>query len=479
MSHSVTYYVDVSVLLDGTGATPAGFGIPLFLHATDSVGASERIQGPFTSVTGLTDYGYAAGSPPVVAATTLFTQSPRVNQFYVGRIDSGDANLTESLTTITAVNPGLAYCYLMESRAAQDILDLNTFISARSKIAIVQSNDASILSGVGPTYTLQVTGTPTDGNYIWTFTGFGLSSPVTVTVARSTTPSTNDDLAAALDAQLDTQAGTDLAAVLVPSSITSVDDTVTLRIIDGLDTGTITFSHSVGGGTSTITLTDADIASRLFDTQSTRTALIYHPTDTEYLDVGWASRCLSFNLDQKKGGWFAKRINGFNGTSLDDSEVTAIRNTNCNYFAPATSTSGTTIAAFTAQGWFPSGSAGAGRRIDVTTSIDWLQARLEEALINVNLIETHGVGFDDNGIARYKAAVRRVLNLGLAAGHLVEFEVPADDTSFPGLKTPAIIGIPFSQTTTTQRTNREYTFTAVAYLKSQIEKVVFTLNLRQ
>jgi phage tail sheath gpL-like len=90
-------------------------------------------------------------------------------------------------------------------------------------------------------YVATVGGTATNGDYQIIFTGFGLGSPVTVEVERSTTPATNNDLAAALDGALDTHIGTDLAAVLVPGSISSSTNTVSFRTLSGL-TGTVTYA---------------------------------------------------------------------------------------------------------------------------------------------------------------------------------------------------------------------------------------------
>ncbi len=190
------------------------------------------------------------------------------------------------------------------------------------------------------------------------------------------------------------------------------------------------------------------------------------------------SRCFGFDLDTRKGGWSYKRLSGVAGTDLTDAQVAALRAVNCNYFAPAVATSGTAIGAFTAQGWVGYGDAGAGRRIDVTTSIDWLKARLEERLFGVLLTETHDVPFTDAGINRFAAAASDVCNLGIAAGHLVKFIVPSDQ-EFAGQQTPLIIVPKLSETTTTQRTNRELTFQLVVYLRSSIERVVLNVTVRQ
>ena len=252
---------------------------------------------------------------------------------------------------------------------------------------------------------------------------------------------------------------------------------VTFTVSRDVAIGTLA-TTAPGTGTLTAATTDADIARTLFTTQYTRTALVYHDDDTEYLDAAWMSRCLAFDLDTEKGIWAFKTLNGVPGVDLTTAQATAIRSVNANYFAPIVPTSGVETAAYTAQGWVSSGTANAGRRIDVTTSLDWLQARLEEAILNVMLRETHGLPYTDAGINKVAGAVTGVFNTGVNAGHLVPFVVPTGE-DFAGKQTPYVVVPLLRDTSTTDRANRTMSFSAVAYLRSAIEKVTFALEVRQ
>lgn len=488
MTQSITHYVDVSVSLEGTGPQPAGFGTPCFIHETNSVGAASRLHGPFLSVSDVVDFGYAVGSPPHAFASRLFAQQPRVRSFYVGRADTGDANLTESLTEIVASNPGAFYALAMENRDESSIIELADFVESQPKIAIAQSSDAYSLDEAGPTFGFQLGGTVADGTYSATFTGFGLVSPVVVSTSRTAgTPATlelvMDDLATAIEAEAGS--GQDLEGIVDPDSVTagvrpdgaSNAAAASFEVISG-EAGTVTYSAP---GTATVTALSDDaggVARRLFDGQYTRTALAYYHDDTEYLDAAWMSRCLSFNLDQQKGIWSYKRLNGIEGSSLRNNEVQALRNRNVNYFAPAQMSAGNRVAAFTAQGWFPSGDAGAGRRIDVTISLDFIKARLEEAFTGVLLREPFGVLFSDAGIGRFVAAFNNVMAVCKAAGHVAEYTVPEGE-DFEGLKTPAVFAPKAASLSVTERTARTLTFSGLCYLQSYIEKVVFSITVRQ
>lgn len=483
MSQSVTHYVDVSVALEGVGPQPAGFGTPMFMyqHALESA----RLAGPFTTAQEVLDAGHANGSPPHLFAQALLRQSPRPRSFYIGRADAADADVGASLEAIVAANTGAWYAGFMESRDTTDILDWAAALEALAfpKISLVQSSEASLLSGDGPSYTVTfVTASPPpgDGDYTLTFTGFGLPSPVDIDVTvTGGSPATDALLAAAFDAALDTAAGTSgsLEDVVDPASISSALGVLSFSILDGLAAGTVT-SSTQAGTTMTVAMVDGDVGSRMFDLQYTRTGLVYHPTDAEMLAESWAARCLSFDLDQRKGIWSYKRLNGIAGTSLTNSQVTALRNVNANYFAPAVMSSGNAVQAFTAQGWFPSGDAAAGRRIDITTTLDWAKARLEEATLGVLLRETHGVPLSDAGINRFATAARGHFSRGVAAGHYLPFQVPEGE-DYEGLQTPAIFVPKVADLTASERASRTFTFSAVAYLQNYIEKVQFNVEVRQ
>lgn len=470
----ITHYVDVSVSLEGSVAPPATFGTPMFVHQHSL--ESARLAGPFSSVADVLDAGHASGSPPALFAAAVAAQQPRARQFYIGRADAGDADYTETLDAIEAEDAASWYCAHIESRDDADIQALAAWIEARRKIAVAQSNAASLLAGEGPTYTLTFGGTETDGDYDVTFTGFGLASPQTVTVTRATTPATNDDLATAMDAELDTQTGGggDIEGVL--ALVSSAGSVVTIRVTDGL-IGTIT-TDAPGSATLIAEVTDADIGTFLQSNNYTRTALVYSASDTAMLAEAWASRCLAFNLDVRKGGWAYKRLNGQAGATLTSSEAQALRNANMNYFAEAVASSGVAIQAFTAQGWMPSGAAAAGRRIDVTTTLDWMNARFEEALMNVLLQEPNWVPYSNSGIRRFKTAANDVLARALRAEHLVPF-IPPTGQPDEGVQTPYISVPKLSATSTTERQNRELTMGGVGYLTAGIEKVIFNLEVRQ
>lgn len=152
-----------------------------------------------------------------------------------------------------------------------------------------------------------------------------------------------------------------------------------------------------------------------------RTALVYHDDDTEHLDAAWTGRCLGFNLDAPEGAgsWAYHRFAGITATALTDVQKSNLLDENANYYAPVRYTSGVEEAGFV----FP-GTMGSGRFIDVTTTIDVTQARLEEALLGVFLGAASStrpkIPYTDKGLARLQGAAMSVFRKMIRAGHFVE-----------------------------------------------------------
>jgi hypothetical protein len=404
---SINLHINLSVVLEGAAPDSAGFGVPMFVY--EHVIAGGRQQGPFSSVAALVTAGHVSGSAAHTWATALLSQNPKVSQFYIGQRLTADDDLTASLDAIEAVDPSTFYCLNMQSRLSDEILEMATWVQARNKIAIVQSNDASILSGEGPSWTTTVGGSPEDGDYTVTFTGFGLESPVVVTTTRSTTPDTNDDLATQIAA--DIEAESDLDDIVALAAAT--DSVVDISIENDLPVGTIT-AAAPGSATHTADLVDADIASFLAAAGYTRTALWYHPTDAEYLDGGMTGVGLAFALEAPGGAgtWAYKRIAGVSSTQLTSAQKTAILAANANFYSPVRASSGTEIDGFTFKG-----SMASGRQIDVATTLDLTHARMEEAIMGVHLGTPTKNAFTDAGIAKFQAAANGVMANLVAAGH--------------------------------------------------------------
>src|SRR5688572_22917813 len=220
---SIADHVIVNLTVGGAAPPAAGFGVPMILFETE-VGDPARILGPYTSVADWVAAGGLANDAVGLWATALLSQRPRPSRFVVGRIDSTDLTLADSLAAIYAEGPGDWYCTDMVSRNADEILALAIFSEPLLKIAIVQSSSAALLAGTAEsaqTMTLTVGGTATAGTYTATIrnprTGATIATATFVRVGE-----TNDQIAAELAADLETALDPAIAAVSVASNVVTI-----------------------------------------------------------------------------------------------------------------------------------------------------------------------------------------------------------------------------------------------------------------
>jgi hypothetical protein len=428
----------------------------------------------------VTDYGFTSSDNFYNIASAVFSQTPHIVRLYLGRRLAGDANVTAALDACQAEDGASWYGVMNESRTDAEILAVAAWCESRFKLAMCQTTSTAMLNGTGQVFTLTIGGTPADGDYVFTFTGFGLGSPTAVTITRAAgAPATNALLGTALANELDTQNGTggDIEGI-ISTIVDNEDGTVVITMSRSVVRGTLAATSAPGGATVARTVDDDDVARQLFTSQYSRCALLYYATDATFAEAAWLSRCMAFDLDEKKGIWAFKELNGITQSELTSAQTSAIRSVNGNYYAPIAPSSGVETVAYTAQGWLPKGTAGAGRRIDFQTTLDWTQARMEEALLNVLLRETHGVPYNDSGIGRFKAAASSVFSTGISAGHYEPYLVPSGN-EYAGRITPFVDAPRFSETTTTQRAARTITLTAVGYVRSAIESVTFNVLVKQ
>jgi hypothetical protein len=470
---SITHHANIVVSPEAAAQTAASFGTMMLLHE-HAVGA-ERVAGPFTSAADVVTAGHASGSVPHLWIQRALAQQPlRSKQFYIGRLDSGDADLIEGYEAIEAEDPAVGYGLTLSSRSETDILDFRTLLSTRKRIGIAQSNAASLLVNNGMYWTASFGGTPTDGTYRLIFTGFGLVSPVNVDVVRSTTPATNAALATELGVQLTTAAGGSLSGELVTASV-DVDGTdVTFRTANGL-VGTVTVTDPESPDGLSVTLDDADLGSQLFIEEDDRCALLYYHDDAVYADAAFMARVLmQYDQDTRKGKSAYHKGTGLTPSQLTEAQATALRAVNCSYLAPVAMSSGVQSDAFFYRGRF-----GSGRRIDVTITYDVLQSRLEEGWISLQLASEFGLDFDGAGLNAVDAMLTRVLGNMVRARHFTPTIIP-DDEEDGGRLTPFIDLPTPDQISAANRTDGLLPLgRGVAYTTQKLERLEFNLFAKQ
>ena len=151
------------------------------------------------------------------------------------------------------------------------------------------------------------------------------------------------------------------------------------------------------------TLAHSTIGSWLLGRPKSRTALSYHPA-AERIDTGFAGNLLAYSLDRgpiPTGAY--RQLAGIDGYALNGTQRANFRANNTNVFVA------TKGAYFTWEGTF-----GGGTFIDVTISLDWLSARIGEAVLAYLLTCPNGrASYTVAGIQHVGDAVWSVLEEAL------------------------------------------------------------------
>jgi hypothetical protein len=188
-----------------------------------------------------------------------------------------------------------------------------------------------------------------------------------------------------------------------------------------------------------------------------RTALAYHADDAEPLDGAWASVGGGFDLDTPDGVgiWAYSQLTGITFDNLTGAQANAIWDVGGNIYGRNLGLS------FTSKGTM---AAGAPRFIDVTTTIDWVQRRSEEAVLAF-FVGTKKVPYTDSGITRAVGVLQGVMDNGVTFGHF------SPDT-------PIIITAPQASTVSAaDKAARKLTLSASAQLAGAAQLIVFTIDL--
>jgi len=187
-----------------------------------------------------------------------------------------------------------------------------------------------------------------------------------------------------------------------------------------------------------------------------RSAGIFHDTDSEYLDGAWSSSGGGLNLDAPDGAgiWAYRQLEAVPFDAVTGAFATTLYAVDANLFGRNKGVS------FTSKGTMASG-----RFIDITTSIDWVTARSEEAWIALAVGTPTKIPYTNAGINLVVAALQDVLNRGVTFGHFSP-DVP-----------PIITAPDASEVSGQDKIDRLLTLQAEAVLAGAVQKVVFNLNL--
>jgi hypothetical protein len=144
--------ISIDIVLDAAPVESAGFGTVLLAvpQAQNSLN-SERVA-EYASVdeaTAANTAGYISAST-LAAITAAFSQTPRPESVKVGRVDLvGGETYASAIALIRAVDDDW-YVYCVTTRTAADQTAVITAIEAIDKVCVLQSGDATLLTGALP-----------------------------------------------------------------------------------------------------------------------------------------------------------------------------------------------------------------------------------------------------------------------------------------------------------------------------------------
>jgi hypothetical protein len=187
-----------------------------------------------------------------------------------------------------------------------------------------------------------------------------------------------------------------------------------------------------------------------------RTALIFHDDDGEYLDGSWSSSGGGLNLDAPDGVgiWAYRQLEGVPFDDVTGAFAVSVYAADANLYGRNKGVN------FTSKGTMASG-----RFMDITTSVDWVTARIEEAAIALFVGTPTKIPYTNAGINTIVAALQDVLNRGVTFGHF--------SPDFP----PTITAPDVSEVSEQDKIDRVLTLQAAAVFAGAIQKVIFNINL--
>lgn len=198
-----------------------------------------------------------------------------------------------------------------------------------------------------------------------------------------------------------------------------------------------------------------------------RTALMFHAIDDSlgglvpsdgYLDGGWGSSGGGLNLDGPAGvgTWIYRQIEAVAFDAVTSTEAGNIYDNDANLFGRNLGLS------FTSKGTMASG-----RFIDVQTSLDWTQIRLEEDILSLFVGAGTKIPYTNGGINIIAGGVQGVYDKGVNFGHYSPDELPT-------LTVPEVVTV-----SSAAKIARELTLSGNAILSGAIHKAIITINVQQ
>lgn len=383
--------VSVSISLQTTPVTSAGFGTSLFI--SDDQRFPERIRS-YTSITSVAD-DFATTDDAYIAAQAAFAQSPAPQRIKIGRRAVDVATLTpenvaeNTVYNITVtVNDGdsvtATHTALITDTAEEIATDLAADINGDANVA---AHVTASVNGVGASAVLEIA--PNTSSDL-----FFLQGEENLTIDYTATEAAADVLTAIQEEDNDFYfvAANDHTEAFVLAMAAAVEALEKIYFV----------SVQEAGAYATLAIPATDTLGKLAESNYFRTSGWYHhEADSKFPEMAFINIVAPFTPGTKV--WGNSRVAGFgtsqnaSGNALTDTQTTNLDNRNANYLITLGGVSG--IA--------ETGKVSANEWIDVIRDRDFWKARIEEGLQSL-LINQPKIPYTDSGINQVRSTFRSV-----------------------------------------------------------------------
>lgn len=360
---------NVTINIADTRITRAGFGTILILDTIPASVFSDRVKS-YVDIDSISS-DFAATTKVYKCAAAIFSQDRAPTSIKVGRHEVGDASITAGLGVIAAEDDAF-YCVVSALKSSAEIIEIATWVEAKSKIFLAQSSDADVVTSVSTDVaSLLKASSRNKTAYMWHHQVINDSNTIPIVVASG--------VATATDALHGLRVGD---PITLSSSITvAVDGNA---IVDTVPTdGTYTFTTSAPDATGT-----ADYFSGY-----------------NFPEAAWAGYMLPSDAGSET--WKFKQLAGI--------QVTTTVHLSPSNEALALGKYANLYTLLAGVGHTQEGVMASNRFIDIQRGTDWLEARIEEGIVTL-LLNQPKVPYTDAGFSAFYVEIAAVLELGVTSG---------------------------------------------------------------
>lgn len=371
--------VQVTIDRQTRAVARAGFGVPAIIaeFATSKTTTAFTRSRYYTSLSGLVADGWATTDSVYLAAAKLLAQPTKVERFMVGRIDSNDSTFSDALDAILLENTDWY---------AASFVGLTSATLTFSADLVASNSIAYSINGVAQT-------------------------PIVYATSHANTMGLMEAaIEAAFPGSTATVNGRSITIVKAGLDFNSFEATVTLGASQATATATYELAESdllnaaawIETQMKIIGIADAQsntyaaggLGYQLKALGYDRSFTIYHATPGEYAQIAWLGKELP--TDPGEDTWAFKTISGITADSITPNDENNLLGANVNIYYNKGSVSITR-----------DGKVASGEYIDIIRGIDWIVARMQEAVYSL-MVNSSKIPYNDAGIQLVAGAMTGV-----------------------------------------------------------------------